>query len=267
MFVSEKVIFVELHKTGCTHIRNALKELLGGEFVGKHNQVSSDLFTKGKIFLGSIQDPWEWYISLWAFGCDNQGGIFNRVTKSKGFNFRGLGWKNNPYAAFQAFLFSFYRSPEKWKRTYRDVNDASAFREWLYMMHDQEYCHDLGEGYGTSSLSKIAGLLTYRYMKLFCCKYGEVANMNAISTFDELMEYEKENCFIDHFIRNESLDFTLFKALELSEIGISNNAQAKIMSMPRTNTSSRKWAPTFYYDSDSENLIFEREKLIIEKFG
>ena len=91
--------------------------------------------------------------------------------------------------------------------------------------------------------------------------------MNSISTFETLMEYEKENCFIDHFIRNESLDFTLFKALELSEIGISNNAQAKIMSMPRTNTSSRKWAPTFYYDSDSENLIFEREKLIIEKFG
>ncbi|PSO70695.1 MAG: hypothetical protein BRC42_09380 [Cyanobacteria bacterium QS_1_48_34] len=102
MFVSEKVVFVELHKTGCIHIRNALKEVLGGEFVGKHNQVSSDLFTKGKIFLGSIRHPWEWYISLWAFGCDNQGGghldvitkeggVFSRVTKSKGFNFREVG--------------------------------------------------------------------------------------------------------------------------------------------------------------------------------
>ncbi|PSO63011.1 MAG: hypothetical protein BRC36_09100 [Cyanobacteria bacterium QH_2_48_84] len=152
--------------------------------MGKHNQVSSDLFTKGKIFLGSIRHPWEWYISLWAFGCDKQGGVFSRVTKSKGFNFREVGWKNNPYAAFQAFLFSFYRSPEKWKRIYRDVNDASAFREWLYI------------------LSKIAGLLTYPYMKLFCCKYGEIAKMNSISTFETLMEYKKKNCFIDHFIRN-----------------------------------------------------------------
>ncbi|PSP07703.1 MAG: hypothetical protein BRC54_03835 [Cyanobacteria bacterium SW_7_48_12] len=194
-----------------------MKEVLGGEFVGKHNQVSSDLFTKGKIFLGSIRHPWEWYISLWAFGCDNQGGVFSRVTKSKGFNFREVGWKNNPYAAFQAFLFSFYRSPEKWKRIYRDVNDASAFREWLYMMHDQEYCHDIGEGYGTSSLSKIAGLLTYRYMKLFCCKYGEIAKMNAISKIETLMEYEKENCLIDYFICNNNLESTLFKALYFRE--------------------------------------------------
>ena len=85
------------------------------------------------------------------------------------------------------------------------------------MMHDQEYCHDIGEGYGTSSLSKIAGLLTYRYMKLFCCKYGEIAKMNAISKIETLMEYEKENCFIDYFIRNKNLESTLLKLLSFRE--------------------------------------------------
>lgn len=261
-------MFVELHKTGCTHIRNTLKHLLGGEFVGKHNQVSSDLFSKERVFLGSIRDPWEWYISLWAYGCDNKGAVFSLVTKSSNFNkFRGVDWKHIPYAAFHALLAGLYKNPEKWKRTYKDVNDASAFREWLYMMHDKKYWYDFGEGYGASSLSGIAGLLTYRYIKLFCSKKGESGNMNALSTFDSLANYEKENCFIDYFIRNESLESDLFKALELSGVEISRENKAEIMSSPRTNTSSRKNGPDYYYDSESENLIFERERIIVEKFG
>jgi len=35
----------------------------------------------------------------------------------------------------------------------------------------------------------------------------------------------------------------------------------------KTNTSSRKHGPEYYYDRKSEDLIAEREKLIIEKFG
>ena len=57
--------------------------------------------------------------------------------------------------------------------------------------------------------------------------------MNAISKIETLMEYEKENCLIDYFICNNNLESTLFKALELSGIKLSNNKQAEIMSMPR----------------------------------
>ena len=48
MFVSDSIVFMELHKTGCTHIRNLLKELVGGEFQGKHNQATPDLLTSGR---------------------------------------------------------------------------------------------------------------------------------------------------------------------------------------------------------------------------
>jgi hypothetical protein len=57
LFISEKIVFMELHKTGCTHIRNTLKTILDGDFVGKHNQASSDLFRRERIFLGSVRDP------------------------------------------------------------------------------------------------------------------------------------------------------------------------------------------------------------------
>ena len=52
------------------------------------------------------------------------------------------------------------------------MNDAGAFREWLFMLHDEEYKFDLCEGYGCSTISKYAGVLTYRYIKLFCDSAG-----------------------------------------------------------------------------------------------
>src|SRR5690349_15515950 len=44
MFVSDRIVFLELQKTGCTHIRNLLKEIVGGRLVMRHNQAPAELF-------------------------------------------------------------------------------------------------------------------------------------------------------------------------------------------------------------------------------
>lgn len=98
MFVSERFVYLELHKTGCTHIRDILNELLDGGLIGKHNQATPELFRQRKIFFGSVRNPWEWYTSLWAYGCDNRGALFNNVTRASR-SIRELGWQSNPYAA------------------------------------------------------------------------------------------------------------------------------------------------------------------------
>ena len=94
MFVSEKIVFIQLQKTGCTHIAKLLSNLLEGRHIGKHNRATPELFTNQRSFLGSIRDPWEWYVSLWAYGCDKKGRIYQRVTKRKG-DLRGREWANN----------------------------------------------------------------------------------------------------------------------------------------------------------------------------
>ncbi len=267
MFVSDKVVFIELHKTGCTHIRDLLGDLVGGEFAGKHNQVDSDLFSGNRVFLGSVRDPWEWYISLWAYGCDRKGIVFGNVTKG-GVRIRGHGWKADPYQAFRELLATRpNNNSKKWRRTYQDVKDAGAFREWLCMMHDEQYWSDFGEGYGRSSLSRIAGLFTFRYMKLFSCKDGEPDGLDRVSSFDQLAQHERKNCFIDHFIRNENLESDLFVALERSGFEIPGEVKAEILARSRTNTSSRKHGPGYYYDAETEHLVFDRDKLVVEKFG
>jgi len=267
MFVSDKVVFIELHKTGCTHIRNLLAELLGGEFVGKHNQVDASLLAQGKVVLGSVRDPWDWYVSLWAYGCDRKGLIFGNVTRG-GMKFRGHGWRADPYSALRELLASRpNRNAGKWSRTYRDVNDAGAFREWLHMMHDETYRSDFGEGYGRSRASRVAGLYTYRYAKLFSCLKDQSAKLDAVSTFDELAAHDREHCFVDHFIRNENLESDLFHALVVSGFDISNDHKARILGRARTNTSSRRTGAEYYYDHATQRLVAERDRLVTEKFG
>lgn len=265
MFISEKIAFVELHKTGCTYIRNALKCFVEGDLLGKHNQAESSLLNGRKI-LGSIRDPWEWYISLWAYGCDHKGAVFNEVTKIKNHNFKGLGWKDSPLTALRGALAAASRKPDAWMRTYKDINDASAFRDWLYMMNENHRRYDFGEGYAQSAISKHAGLLTYRYIKLFCCLKDGADHTGWISSHNDLIDFDNANCFIDYFILNENLEEDLLKSLALCGLFISEADARRCLPPSRTNASSRKNKAPYYYDDDTRRLVQERESLIVKKF-
>jgi hypothetical protein len=214
MFISEQFAFLELHKTGCTHIRSVLKDLLEGELVGAHNQATSEMFTETRKFLGSIRDPWEWYLSLWAYGCDKKGGVFYATTQSE----NSLAWRD----------------------TYDDISDARAFREWLYMMNDASFLADLGEGYSNCQVSRTTGFMTYRYLVLFCTKQGRRENLNRLSTFEQVKAYDENNCFIDYFIRNENLESDLFRGIETYGAVVSDAKKLDILSRPRSNTSPKR---------------------------
>lgn len=266
MFISDKIVFLELQKTGCTHIRNLLEELVGGKLVGKHNQASRDLFTEGRVFLGSVRDPWDWYVSLWGFGCHRKGTVFGNVT-TQGIKFKGRHWKDNPLSALHELLQSRpNRMADKWRRTYQDVNDPGAFREWLHMMHDKQ-CRPDVEGYAHSAAGQVTGYLTYSYLKLFACRKGQSDALNAITTSDQLVDFEARHCFIDHFIRNDHLESDLLDALKSAGFEFSAATESKVLSRPRTNTSSRKRNLDYYYDASSEQLIDYWDRLVVEKFG
>lgn len=267
MYVSDRIVFVELQKTGCTHIRNLLKELLGGRFIERHIQPDASLFVPGRSFFGSVRDPWPWYMSLWAYGCDGKGDIYDNVT-TPGIRLRKRGWRLHPVSLLGEVLQSrLNRHAQEWRRTMRDVNDAGAFRQWLHMVHDEKYWGDVGEGYWRFPMNRFAGLMTYRYLKLFACRKGETDTMQVITTPDQLAAFERDHCFIDHVIRNEHLESDLLAALEDVGIAVPPETAAAWRNRPRTNTSSKKHGPSYYYDADTEKLVGDREKLIIQKFG
>ena len=78
MFVCENLIYLQLQKTGCSQVTRLLEETVGGEQRRKHGRLDEPL--SGRLLVGSIRNPWDWYVSLWAFGCSGRGAIRRRLT-------------------------------------------------------------------------------------------------------------------------------------------------------------------------------------------
>lgn len=264
MFVSDRLVFLELHKTGCSHIRNILSVALDGRIVSKHNQATAELFTDGRVFVGSVRNPWDWYVSLWGFGCDGKGALRNTVTTAN--RLRGLGWRSDPLQAM-ATLLTRSDNSRAWRATYRDANDPAAFRDWLHMMHDEAHSRDIGEGYGHGPLSKVAGLMTFRYLRLFSTRAGEERRLNRLSSQSAIETWDAERTFVDAFIRTEALEADTLRILDDHGLSPSDENRAAILAIPKTNTSSRRRVYETYYDPATAALVAEREKLIIDRFG
>jgi hypothetical protein len=265
MFISDKIVFVELHKTGGTHIGKLLAHLVEGKQVEKHNRPTPDLFTPGRSFLGSIRNPWDWYVSLWGYGCDGRGALFLRVTQPRGVLKPGA-WRH-PRSTLRFLYHDLQRHPETWRRSYTHADDAPAFRRWLRLVYDERHRDELGEGYGESALSGYAGLLTHRYMSLFCRDDRALLDGSGPRSVEALKAYEFAYGYIRHFIRNECLEDDLVRALEACGVPLTDAQRRYVYAQGRTNTSSRKRSASYYYDEATTRLVAERERFIIEKFG
>ncbi len=286
MFISDKLIFIELQKTGCTHITRLLSETIGGKVIGKHNAPHPNDLTEDALFIGSIRNPWEWYISLWAYGCDKKGGLYERATRNRNIHRKniykfneiykkltaphckwGLDIRKKPAHLLRAFTQEISRKPDTWRHYYTHADDIISFRKWLKLVFNPDYRFDFGEGYGFSSIYKFAGLLTYRYISLFCKNNTMLFSNKGPKNISSLRDFEKSNIYISHFIRNENLEADLINTLNACGIVLTDNQKAHIQNAQKTNTSSRRHGPEYFYDNDTAALVMEREKLIIEKFS
>src|SRR4030095_1676667 len=92
MFINDKLVYLALHKTGCSHVLKLLSSIpdLDGRIIGKHNtiyEVSKRRLgnLSEKIKAGNVRNPWDWYVSLWAFGCMKKGGLYDQIINKNAF--------------------------------------------------------------------------------------------------------------------------------------------------------------------------------------
>lgn len=273
MFISESVIFVELHKTGGTHIGRWLQQLVGGEQVGKHNRVPPEL--RHRFILGSVRNPWDWYVSLWAFGCGGQGSVRQQTTRRIDLQYcrrqlpREMGKKRLAVDEWAAQLAADWRKPvDAWRSSYRAADDRAAFREWLALMLSHERRFDMGEGYGYSPISMSSGLLTYRYLKLFTALDDELYTDRGLASLSGQFSACEAKSLVSHIIRNENLEDDLLLGLDKAGIVLTEKQCAALRngSQNRTN-SSRRRGIAYYYDQACIDLVAQREALIIDRHG
>ena len=133
MYISDTVVYFEMHKTGCTHIRNLLVEFDHGVLDGKHNRANAKDTFDQPIIATSIRNPWDWYVSLWAFGCMGKGELAHALKNgssqittdvAKILGKKVLGRRSAPITI----------GGETWKSLYDDVNNIGNFQLWLKLL-------------------------------------------------------------------------------------------------------------------------------------
>lgn len=273
MFISQKLIFVELHKTGGTHIGRWLQNLVGGEQSGKHNRVPAEL--QDRFVIGSIRNPWDWYVSLWAYGCSGQGSVRHQSTRGIDLRYcreqlpREMGKVRLTPGEWTAQLLADWRKPvAAWQESYRDPDSPAAFRSWLHLLLDPKHSLDIGEGYGFSPLARCHGLLTYRYLKLFTNLGERLYSDRSLGTATGIATAWEKFAFVDHIVRNEQLESDLMESLERAGIDLSDNQKQQLIAARNEKINASKRRETgYYYDQASIDLVAEHEAFIIARHG
>ncbi|MBT8232358.1 MAG: hypothetical protein HKO66_03700 [Saprospiraceae bacterium] len=265
MLFNESIAYLELQKTGCTHTKAILKKTLDAEAIGMHNTYDSigklplDAF-KTKTKIGNVRNPWDWYVSLWAYGCMGKGGLYKRLTENPN-PISVSGLRNLAGRMVQGE--KLFNNTEEWKDLYKDGRDAIRFRQWLKkILLDNDF--SLGEGYKESTIGKEVGFLTYRYILLFT--YDAKKALQQLKHYNALADHDKENNFIDIMIRNESIHDDLIKYAD--QIGCSKEDLKNVFKrFKKKRNKSEREGYDYYYDDETEQLVLEKEKFIIDKYG
>lgn len=265
MFKCDQLIYIQLQKTGCTHIAYLLRTLFNGKQIGKHNAATKKQIATTPYVISSIRNPWDWYLSLWTYGVEAKGALMNRLTQQ---NFKSClkSIAAEPQTPYKALLNEINKDPTPWREVYDRTDNVASFRKWLKLVHDPTNSHLLGEGYGNTMITDICGFMSYRYLYLCCERIKDLRTPGIIRNYSDLARFENQNCYIDFFVRQESLEDSFCAAIEKVR-QLTNEEKQRIYASKRTNASKRALSIADYYDNETIELVGRREKLIIDKFG
>ena len=168
MFKCNDFIYIQMQKTASQHITKQFMQLFEGELIGHHNSATLAQLKSHRYFIGSIRNPWDWYVSLWSFGVGGRGMLANNLTRRNLFSACAKTLRQpTRWAGYQQCIASLIKDVRKWRAVYSKSDDVVAFRRWLAYMHDSKNSHALGEGYAHASKHNIStrwGFMTYRYL-------------------------------------------------------------------------------------------------------
>jgi len=265
MYVSDDVIYLQLHKTACTHVTRVLQAHLGGETRTKHSPLSID--PGDRLVLGSVRNPWDWYVSLWAFGCMAKGSLFSQLTASQTKILirsarRAVRDPKNAWARMSIMPHILTSDTRKWEDVYSDAGNPEAFKEWLRGILSKEGQVRISDTYSVLPLNKFSGFLTYRFVSLFSDQSAWDRHSKSISNYEDIENYFEKNCVVKRFIRQEHIENDLLDIIENFDVQL----KEEYFSGKKTNSSSHKKA-SFYYDEETLDLVAQKDRLIIEKFS
>ena len=239
MYICKQFVYLGLHKTGSTYIQKYLQTVpqLQGKVRSGHPGVQSFPFwAQPKRVVGSIRNPWDWYVSLWAFGCLQKGGLYRKLTGKASGHPLSQQWKDH------------------FQELYSDKSNEEHFRQWLQTIladHKEEILGINGK----------YGLMTARYLNMYNDRWKKKGKHLADLT--EVVAFDKEHNRLTAIIRQERLDEDLTNFL--SSV-LTDFTTEDISARSKRNLSIRQEYQQ-YYDESMIQLVEENEAFIIKKYG
>jgi hypothetical protein len=250
MYETEDLILLQMQKAGSTHIAKILAHVFKGhppnEGEGKHSRATEAQINSGKKIISSIRSPWDWYVSLWTFGCCGKGGLRHRLANCKEDGKRA--------------------GASKWDDVYADKSDVTRFREWLRMIYACENRHLTGKDHGDGSIEPDYGFMTCRYIRLCWKNLQFERHISNESHPDSLMHQDKDQCYVNHFVRIESLEEELCRVINMIR-PLTTEEQRFIHAAGRTNCSGRAHPLHKYYNRETIDMVHHYDNLLIRKFA
>ncbi len=260
MFETDKLLYLELHRTGSTRIASVLQQVVGGQTTTKHRPLSVP--TRGKLIMGSVRNPWDWYVSVFAYACMGERSSLYRAASR-----REIQWPSRHLRSWALRTWpQFRKKPGLWRPLLRDPGDPEAFRAWLKLVFDHRRTCDLGMDYWRYNILRDVGLMTLRYCKLYLKNFTPRIANKAVRDYEALCDYANRNTLAHAFVRTESLSADLVVVLrkagyELSEAQL-NAIRHQLKD--RKNASERL-SVNEYYDDKTLDLVARRDCFIIER--
>lgn len=269
MVISDDIIFVQVPKTGCSHVAKLLEEYAGGVEEGKHRRLPKKHLVDSRTIVGGVRNPHDWYVSLWAYACLQKGGVYQATVNPRTLQYVpricGQWCFVKPWRLLSYLQASITRKPDEWKPLYADSNNPELFREWLRKINNPENRFVLSEGYGCSSLSSFAGLLTYRFLFLATFRIRELYR-SKFKSINDLVKWYNSHSYFDAVIRTEYLVSDFITLMDQAGVGISEQERNEITNAGPTNQSKRSRDLSFYYDDDTFELVKHREAFLFNMF-
>jgi hypothetical protein len=269
MFVNDNLIFIELHKTGTSTIAKLIDSVLPGETVRDkygHKHMRLEDSAAGRVVVGSVRNPFDWYVSLWAYGCAGKGTLHWQLTASFG-RFTAAMLKRSvvmPHEAVSSFRqlgLAWGRDPAFWRRVYSDPYDPSLFREWLTAIMSVSGKRQMTEGYAFSPLRSAVGFYSYRFLYLFTGYQAWDAEVAELSSYDAIRGFYERQGIVQAFVRTEHINVDL--AVLMLELG---KDPGLIASVEKRANRSRHRQTADYYDAETQALVRTQDQLIFELF-
>jgi hypothetical protein len=231
--------------------------------IHRHRRIPEDFDIGARIIVGSVRNPWDWYVSLWSYGCAHPDqGLSQRLTRRR--SIRGHRISRSPKSGIVSMANHLMTPVRAWRHVYSDPKNPALFKEWLRLLLDPKRRFDLGEHFGEYPYSKFVGFLTHRYIMLHST---DLTSLASVDTQGALVEFDCEQSSLDAVIRTENLNEDFIKAMQLAGYSLTEEQRMIVQNSHRTNASKRKTSLAEYYDQELLELVNQRDAFIVNKYG